>query len=803
MIVTQAINVHLDKQSTPTIETVQSDTGRAVTAALFNQGKAWEPPAGATGMVRHSILHDGECYTSAYDTLSNGALAVEFSGNELTVHLSPEILSIPGVGELQVGILHNDVLVATMSVLLRVQRNIGTQGLKPTAYTDLSHHIQNELVRQFRNVYDQGSWLENLHHRVNTEFILGGIDQNGELDYNRTSTICSDFIYHGGREVSVSFPAGVKVRCLFYDADYLCRGETSYFEQSFTHHNGMPYLRLEASYDDDGRIQDPIALASQIGVFYHEGFQGYVEALECSSFRMCNKAGYYRFTKENLAGLSDAPDIQTGGILEVLPHGDTNVVFQKLWTSDGQLWFRKGSSPFRQVTAPGVFTVSVTTNGTADKVFQDIQQAYDQGQVCQCNLEGLLLPLAILDDGLACFSAVYNGQTYHIEIDDTDAVTVEQTESVGSGVFTVTYTGNEDEYHRIDKTFEEIREAIDAGKVVQCRYGGEIIPLSNDNGSSLVFIRTDAARVVTVVVSDDGTAQDTYSESLRHTRYFHLCYFGDDDGWHADDFWNRDLSEYFGGDALITPTCILHDMGPDSDGATEIHLPLESVNHDNYTFIFRGTFSNPSKTYCCTAKLTIEDINDEWGVPAVEVTVEDVDSGSYALPVATADTLGGVQPVTKTANMTQPVGVDANGGLWTEPSGEGGGNDGGTVSEESWQHLDTFDLSSGAVSYEIDTTGHNEIMLLVTTVLDASGCTFSWKQFPPTTPGPNVTLAKVLGGMTQLSYLGDGLVVVHKPRNDGDTLRQTYLVTGVADSNNTLNLKFATVTSGVINVYGR
>lgn len=43
----------------------------------------------------------------------------------------------------------------------------------------------------------------------------------------------------------------------------------------------------------------------------------------------------------------------------------------------------------------------------------------------------------------------------------------------------------------------------------------------------------------------------------------------------------------------------------------------------------------------------------------------------YTLPVATAETLGGVKPVAKTEAMTQAVGVDANGALYTEP-GKGG-----------------------------------------------------------------------------------------------------------------------------------
>ena len=42
----------------------------------------------------------------------------------------------------------------------------------------------------------------------------------------------------------------------------------------------------------------------------------------------------------------------------------------------------------------------------------------------------------------------------------------------------------------------------------------------------------------------------------------------------------------------------------------------------------------------------------------------------YILPVATPNRLGGVKPVAKTDDMTEPVGVDENGGLWGKAGGE-------------------------------------------------------------------------------------------------------------------------------------
>jgi hypothetical protein len=75
------------------------------------------------------------------------------------------------------------------------------------------------------------------------------------------------------------------------------------------------------------------------------------------------------------------------------------------------------------------------------------------------------------------------------------------------------------------------------------------------------------------------------------------------------------------------------------------------------------------------APVLVQSVNGVKPDPSGNVEIELPDSGDseYTLPIATPDTLGGVQPVSKTDDMTQPVGVDELGGLWSV-SGGGGGN---------------------------------------------------------------------------------------------------------------------------------
>lgn len=63
---------------------------------------------------------------------------------------------------------------------------------------------------------------------------------------------------------------------------------------------------------------------------------------------------------------------------------------------------------------------------------------------------------------------------------------------------------------------------------------------------------------------------------------------------------------------------------------------------------------------------------------------------SYVLPIATPDNLGGVQPIAKTEDMTQSVGVDEVGGLWTVP---GGGSGGGITFTTLWSGTAAHDTS--------------------------------------------------------------------------------------------------------------
>ena len=86
------------------------------------------------------------------------------------------------------------------------------------------------------------------------------------------------------------------------------------------------------------------------------------------------------------------------------------------------------------------------------------------------------------------------------------------------------------------------------------------------------------------------------------------------------------------------------------------------------------------------------------------------------IPIATSTTLGGVKPVAKTSNMTQSVGVDVNGALYTVPGG------GGTGSGDMLKSVyDPQNKSTDIFKYANDAANARQAKILVDGILEGDG----------------------------------------------------------------------------------
>lgn len=186
---------------------------------------------------------------------------------------------------------------------------------------------------------------------------------------------------------------------------------------------------------------------------------------------------------------------------------------------------------------------------------------------------------------------------------------------------------------------------------------------------------------------------------------------------------------------------------------------------------------------------------------------------SYTLSIANATTLGGVQPVAATEDMTQPVGVDADGLLFTAP---GGGE------ERKWSLLGTVDCSvvSGDIEFT-DLDNYTEFYVLLETPKNdsttASGYGLVINGYS-IADGFAPIAASTVSTMFVYSYARYNGLVWLPQKSAGAILRSNHtLVNNNANYpyNHVLNVGAATtfklkaplkqyqVTSGTIKIYGR
>lgn len=113
------------------------------------------------------------------------------------------------------------------------------------------------------------------------------------------------------------------------------------------------------------------------------------------------------------------------------------------------------------------------------------------------------------------------------------------------------------------------------------------------------------------------------------------------------------------------------------------------------------TLPNPNKL-----KLTGAVTAEYDGSAEVSVEIPDGGSGGYNLPIASPTTLGGVQPVAKTDEMTQSVGVDEAGGLWTA-KGTGSG-------EREWAHVASIITEEDVLEVKVPTPGlYDDVFIVI------------------------------------------------------------------------------------------
>ena len=213
--------------------------------------------------------------------------------------------------------------------------------------------------------------------------------------------------------------------------------------------------------------------------------------------------------------------------------------------------------------------------------------------------------------------------------------------------------------------------------VIRCGYSGQFANELQAEGyrfagclyigsSSHARVFIDGAEIGGTVTEFDYEAYPNYSKP--YAIAFRSTGTPTADGGYL---YERDNCLYISNSKILSNTGMLridkaHD---DTDAGHRMYvgsgtnISSDMITNPEYAVFCDGSFRR-TEAFFNTTKIKPADIIER----------ESVDV-SYALPIATSETLGGVKPATKTEDMTQSVGVDEAGGLWTVP-GTGSGETG-------------------------------------------------------------------------------------------------------------------------------
>lgn len=369
--------------------------------------------------------------------------------------------------------------------------------------------------------------------------------------------------------------------------------------------------------------------------------------------------------------------------------------------------------------------ITVTYEGyTADHTFEDIKQAYDQGMTVCAIFNSVNIPLLLIDDNMALFDvfAIYSNEEPYIKhvgipqpraslvITNNNRVIVINNPFEGSQVFVIPQqfvilvNKNTDGTYTADKTFDWMEKVlanfIDATKDeglpdIVAVLGPELFHLTSIN--PFIFVHDgEVTKILTCTRGSNGGTW-SYEEVAGGASSFIVNITGSEsEGWKADKTFQEIDAAIASG---IMPVCKMPRgvTGPYEYGVCYYVFKISPPRGDSF-FIFRNIDADKyfsiytvvrmySSNSVDVKRTTVGMVGATETMPGEAGYVPSPKSGDntkflrgdgtwadvpkYELPVAAKEQLGGVKPVAKTDVMTQDVGVDENGKLYTKPA-EGG-----------------------------------------------------------------------------------------------------------------------------------
>lgn len=185
------------------------------------------------------------------------------------------------------------------------------------------------------------------------------LDRNTEV--TQSNRCITDFIDLSGRYINITVPEDetVKYSILYYNEAKQYVSGTNYTSTSGNYNgwvngNYLKYIRLRVGMKNDSVPSLYSDLTDKFHIKFSGSdvmqYRGNLKLLGLTAFSQCNLNGYYSFTTNDLANISDSGDITAGGIIRVENSAAKMQRFQTVVDANGVQYFRYGSNPFVKIS---------------------------------------------------------------------------------------------------------------------------------------------------------------------------------------------------------------------------------------------------------------------------------------------------------------------------------------------------------------------------------------------------------------------------------------------------------------------
>jgi len=157
MIITHTINMDLQIRNTPhRLTMVQCDTDtRIVMLEMTSGGKLWEPGTVDRVLVRYR-KSDGT--GGSYDSKPDGTSAWSLNGAKLELWMAPQVLTVPGLVEMQAAMFREERCLATFCFQIAVEADPSVGAVESEDYVNWTQWAKQELEKHLKYVQQSGEF---------------------------------------------------------------------------------------------------------------------------------------------------------------------------------------------------------------------------------------------------------------------------------------------------------------------------------------------------------------------------------------------------------------------------------------------------------------------------------------------------------------------------------------------------------------------------------------------------------------------------------------------------------------------